>query len=88
MAEAEIDFSTLSLPDKLSNKSWKARVLGYNELLAIFKAIDPDSPNADSEFKKYIDHLRPILKDSNAAALDTGLNVVLAYITNCPSALK
>jgi hypothetical protein len=59
--------------------------LGYDELLQKWKYID--NPQ-DPEFKKYLDFIKAIPNDPNAAALDSGFNVLLLFIESADLALK
>ncbi|KAI8849851.1 armadillo-type protein [Chytridium lagenaria] len=83
-AETE-DFSGLSLSERLTHKSWKARQGGYEELAKLFRTLDPD---ADAEYKKYQEYLKKMATDTNIAAQDAGLTALLAYIENAPSAAR
>ncbi|KAJ3121227.1 Cytoskeleton associated protein 5 [Nowakowskiella sp. JEL0407] len=88
MGDAGEDFTQLSLPDKLSHKSWKARTMGYTDLEKVLALIDPDEPSSENEFRKYTEYLKPILTDGNAVALETGLSAVYTYVKNSPSGLR
>lgn len=70
---AEDDFSQLSLDDRISHKSWKARLSAYKDLENIFKN-DESTPTV-------LEHLKKACGDPHAAAQETGLNAVLCYIS-------
>lgn len=91
---AEEDISNLSLRDRLSHKSWKARVSGYQELLQQFipkmateqLTSSPESQdNANSIPHWSIEAITKIPKDSNVVAQQEGLKAVLCFIETFPS---
>jgi hypothetical protein len=71
----EQDFSKLSLEEKCTNKSWKARLIGYEELIG----------RVDKEFVYLIPG---IIKDNNQIALETGLLVVQKYLELSRSSIR
>ena len=46
-----------------------------------------DNPQ-DPEFKKYLEYIKAIPNDSNAAAMDTGYNILKLFIENSDLAVK
>jgi cytoskeleton-associated protein 5 len=67
----------------LTLKVWKARVSAYEELVSLFRV--SDNP---SDFYPYEPHLKKMATDVNAVAQEAGLNAVLHYVENAPSAAK
>lgn len=64
---------------------WKARVHGYEEAAKLFRQIpDEKAP----EWNKYLGIVKKFAADSNAAALEKGLEALLAYIENAGPAGK
>ncbi|KAI6653594.1 Cytoskeleton-associated protein 5 [Oopsacas minuta] len=72
----EEDFSGIPLEDRLSHKNWKARVSGYEELVKKFRILEEDSP----EYVKYSYDMKKYVSDTNAAALEKGLDVAAAFL--------
>ena len=70
------DFSILPLEERLSHKNWKARVSGYEDLAQKFKILEEDSP----EYNKYSYDMKKFVSDTNAAALEKGLEVAAAFL--------
>ena len=70
------DFSGLPLEERLSHKNWKARVSGYEDLAKKFKILEEDSP----EYMKYSYDMKKYVSDTNAAALEKGLEVAAAFL--------
>lgn len=78
--QAEEDFSSLSISDRLSHKNWKARVNAYESLV---KAFQTSASDTDPVFKPYIsnpDLLKKIATDANAVAQEKGLECLVALI--------
>ena len=76
----EEDFSTLSIPDRLAHKNWKARVSAYEALIKTFQTTASES---DPAFKPYIhnpDTLKKIVADSNVAAQEKGVECVVNFV--------
>jgi cytoskeleton-associated protein 5 len=76
----EEDFSSLSIPDRLSHKNWKARVSAYESLVQTFQRTASES---DPAFKHYInnpDTLKRMVTDSNAVAQEKGVECVVAFV--------
>ncbi|KAF9053641.1 ARM repeat-containing protein, partial [Hymenopellis radicata] len=76
----EEDFSALSIADRLSNKNWKARVHGYNELVKTFQSTASDSDPAFRPYTSNPDILKKIAIDSNAVAQEKGLECIVAFV--------
>ncbi|CAG7828433.1 unnamed protein product [Allacma fusca] len=85
MAEDEQDFSKLPLEERCTHKSWKARVAGYEELIKLFKRIDDEK---SPEWSKYASIVRKLPMDSNAAALEKGLEAAFLFMENSSIASK
>jgi cytoskeleton-associated protein 5 len=58
-------------------------VSAYEELVTLFRT--SDKPN---DFYPYESHLKKMATDVNAVAQEAGLNAVLHYVENAPSAAK
>lgn len=52
--------------------------MGYEELNKLFAGLE----ETDKQFMQYMDNLKKIVVDSNAAAQETGLNCVLTFANN------
>lgn len=74
------NFDSLSLADRLSHKSWKARLSAYNSLISTFKqTISEDDP----AFKLYFQHpgmVREWVRDSNAVSQEKGVEAACALV--------
>lgn len=79
----EEDFSSIPLQERIVNKSWKARISAYDELTKLFSVtLDPET---DSEgYLKWVDILKKSALDMNAAAQESALNMILAFVSNAP----
>ena len=76
----EEDFSSLSIPDRLAHKNWKARVSAYETLIKTFQTTASDS---DPAFKPYLsnpDILKKIVTDANAVAQEHGVECVVNLV--------
>ncbi|KAF7778753.1 hypothetical protein Agabi119p4_3098 [Agaricus bisporus var. burnettii] len=76
----EEDFSSLSIPDRLAHKNWKARVSAYESLIKSFQTSASDT---DPVFKPYIsnpDLLKKFVVDANAVAQEKGIECVVSFI--------
>ncbi|KAH9946191.1 ARM repeat-containing protein [Epithele typhae] len=76
----EEDFTTLSIPDRLAHKNWKARVSAYETLVKTFQNTASDT---DPAFKPYVnnpDTLKKIATDANAVAQEKGLECLVAFV--------
>ena len=58
---------------------WKARVNGYEEATKLFAQWDED----DNKWKSYQPLAKKMVSDSNAVALEKGLECCLAFAENC-----
>ena len=63
---------------------WKARVNGYEEATKLFQQWDEDDP----KWKSYQPLAKKMVSDSNAVALEKGLECCLAFAENCKTAPK
>ena len=63
---------------------WKARVNGYEEATKLFAQWDED----DNKWKSYQPLAKKMVSDSNAVALEKGLECCLAFAENCKTAPK
>ena len=63
---------------------WKARVNGYEEATKLFQQWDEDDP----KWKPYQPLAKKMVSDSNAVALEKGLECCLAFAENCKTAPK
>ncbi|GMM59057.1 Stu2 protein [Maudiozyma humilis] len=84
----DIDFTKLSLEERLHHKSWKGRLIGYKELINIFnKAIDENDPelrkywNDPSEFDAFILDANVVAQEQAVLALDA-LITTMKPLTN------
>jgi hypothetical protein len=69
------------------DQSWKARVMGYEELKRIWESADP---NDDVQaFQQLVsgDLMKRMVTDANLVAYETALGALLAFATNAPTAL-
>ncbi|KAJ3225479.1 Cytoskeleton associated protein 5 [Clydaea vesicula] len=80
-ANEKIDFNSIPLQERLVHKKWDARQHAYLELAKIFKNLPADSEN---EYKKYQEHLKKIVVDTNLIAQETGIQTLLNFITYSP----
>ncbi|XP_065911273.1 cytoskeleton-associated protein 5-like isoform X2 [Dysidea avara] len=86
MAEAEEpDFTKLSLEDKLTHKVWKARVLGYEEAIKLFKRLDGEN---SPEYSKYVGLLKKFVTESNAIAQEKAVETTLVFVEHAACAAK
>ncbi|CCE64301.1 hypothetical protein TPHA_0H00930 [Tetrapisispora phaffii CBS 4417] len=75
----EVDFSTLPLEQKLDNKVWKARLLGYEELTSKFD-------NKNIKIKEFNIYLKDVslfqiyLSDPNVIALEKAIGALLSLL--------
>ncbi|RWS17773.1 cytoskeleton-associated protein 5-like protein [Dinothrombium tinctorium] len=77
--EEEIDFTKLSIEERIQHKNWKARVSGYEALLNVFNAeVDEKS----TEFSKYLPILKKAPFDTNVTAQEKGLAVIYSLVEN------
>ena len=77
MADEE-DVLKLPLPDRVTHKSWKARVSGYEELAKQLASSDEVPPIWA------IDLLRKLPADANMVAQEAGLSVLIAFAEHFP----
>ncbi|CDW53229.1 Cytoskeleton-associated protein 5 isoform a [Trichuris trichiura] len=75
--EGEVDFSKLPLEELLIHKNWKARSLGYDNLLKKFAS---GSGENEPVFAKYAPFVKGAVLDSNISAMEKGLEVVYAFV--------
>nr|WAW84822.1 CKAP5/XMAP215 [Halisarca dujardinii] len=86
MAEEEQeDFSKLSTEDKVTHKSWKARVMGFEELTKLFKRIDDEK---SPKFGPYTALLKKFVVDGNVFAQEKALEATLAFVDFAAAAPK
>ena len=76
--EAE-NFASLSVEDRLELKSWRARVSAYEQISKELACADDPKGLI---FRDYLDYIRKAPSESNAAALDAGLDALLSFVTN------
>ncbi|KAI8882635.1 ARM repeat-containing protein [Backusella circina FSU 941] len=79
--DAQEDFSSLSIADRLQHKVWKARVSGCEDLTKLLH-----STMEDSDFYTYEPFLKKLVTDANAVAQEAGLAAVVEYVSNAPNA--
>lgn len=78
----KIDEGTISqIVAKVSDKNWKVRKEAYEKMDLIWKT----KPFDDSATSSLLCHLEKLCQDSNASALDAGLQAVTSYIENTNS---
>jgi len=68
------------LSERIIDKNWKSRASAYEDIV---KEINNGNT---AIFGEYESHIVKILADSNASALDTGLDAVLVFIDKTPNA--
>ncbi|SJX62376.1 related to STU2-Microtubule-associated protein (MAP) of the XMAP215/Dis1 family [Sporisorium reilianum f. sp. reilianum] len=79
-APAEVDFTKMSIEERLASKLWKARVSAYEDLS---KAFPKTSSENDPIFRQYTrnpDVLKAIVVDTNAVAQEKGVDAVCAFV--------
>lgn len=74
----EIDFNTLPLEEQISNKVWKARVIGYENLTKLISQHKNDNAELIDIYKNY--KLDSFINDSNMVALEKGLQAINAFL--------
>ncbi len=67
------------LSERIVDKNWKSRASAYEDIV---KEINNGNT---AIFSEYESHIVKILADSNASALDTGLDAVLLFIDKTPN---
>ena len=67
------------LCERIIDKNWKSRASAYEDIV---KEINNGN---NAIFSEYENHIVKILADSNASALDTGLDAVLLFIDKTPN---
>ncbi|KAL0586329.1 hypothetical protein ABG067_003941 [Albugo candida] len=78
----KIDEGTISqIVAKVSDKNWKVRKEAYEKINLIWKT----KPFNDSATSSLLCHLEKLCQDSNASALDAGLQAVTSYVENTNS---
>ncbi|KHJ48143.1 HEAT repeat protein [Trichuris suis] len=75
--EGEVDFSKLPLEELLIHKNWKARCLGYDNLLKKFASGGSEN---EPVFAKYAPFIKGAVSDSNISAMEKGLEVAYAFV--------
>ncbi|ORY06720.1 ARM repeat-containing protein [Basidiobolus meristosporus CBS 931.73] len=75
----EDDFTALPLEEKLTHKSWKARLNGYEDLTKHYKTCDPEDV---SEYNQFTHFLSKAALDANMAAQEAGLTAIVIYFQN------
>ncbi|XP_011700705.1 PREDICTED: cytoskeleton-associated protein 5 isoform X2 [Wasmannia auropunctata] len=83
--EQDTEYMKLPLEERLSHKSWRARLHGYEECVKTFQCMDDEK---SPEWNKYLGLIKKFVGDSNAAAQEKGLEATLAYVENAAVASK
>jgi len=78
------EWRKLPCEDRIAHKVWKARVNGYEEASKLFGQWDEDEP----KWKNYQPLAKKMVNDSNAVALEKGLECCLVFAENCKIAPK
>lgn len=68
------DFDKISLPERLTHASWKARQSACNEIAAQF----------DRSEYEYASHLPTMVADANQISLESAMFALLKYLQTCP----
>ncbi|XP_012235678.1 protein mini spindles isoform X2 [Linepithema humile] len=83
--EQDTEYMKLPLEERLTHKSWRARLHGYEECVKTFQCIDDEK---SPEWSKYVGFIKKFVVDSNAAAQEKGLEAALAFVENAAVASK
>ena len=67
--------SSAPLDSRLIDKNWKVRKGAFETLKRMFESNDPEA-------SKYIDLFPKLAQDANASALDSGLEAIVAFVSN------
>ncbi|GAA5947554.1 hypothetical protein JCM3765_001726 [Sporobolomyces pararoseus] len=74
------DFDSLPIPDRLSNKVWKARLSAYNSIIALAtKTIDEDDQFFSQPYLN-ASSIREWVRDANAVAQDKGVEAACKVV--------
>jgi len=66
------------------SQAWKARALGYEEAIKLFKRLDDDSP----EYSKYVGLLKKFVTESNALTQEKAVEATLVFVEYAGCAAK
>lgn len=80
MAEEEVDYSQLPLPDRFQHKNWKVRKEGYEAAVKAFELTPDDSDPIFRPFNSDSSLWKGAAGDSNVAAQQEGLAALCAYL--------
>lgn len=70
---------TRPLVDRLGDKNWKTRLVAYDDLRKLVRGEGNEEVDANL-FSKYLSWLPKMVADSNASALDAGLDSALVFV--------
>lgn len=80
MAEEEVDFSQLPLPDRFQHKNWKVRKEGYEAAVKAFEITPDESDPVFRPFNSDSGLWKGAAGDSNVAAQQEGLAALCAFL--------
>ncbi len=80
MAEEEVDYSQLPLPDRFQHKNWKVRKEGYETAVKAFEVTPDESDPVFRPFNSDSGLWKGVAGDSNVAAQQEGLAALCAYL--------
>lgn len=80
MAEEEVDYSQLPLPDRFQHKIWKVRKEGYEAAVQAFEVTPDESDPVFRPFNSDPGLWKGAAGDSNVAAQQEGLAALCAYL--------
>ncbi|KAL8281038.1 hypothetical protein RQP46_006717 [Phenoliferia psychrophenolica] len=77
---ADDEFSSLSIEDRLANKSWKARLSAYSELIDTFARTTDETDPAFGPFFGYPAGVKDWVRDSNAVSQEKGVEAACSLV--------
>lgn len=80
MAEEEVDYSQLPLPDRFQHKNWKVRKEGYEAAVKAFEVTPDESDPVFRPFNSDSGLWKGAAGDSNVAAQQEGLAALCAFL--------
>lgn len=76
----ETDFSSLTIGEAIFHKIWKARLLGYEELVKQFEKSKSGNDDCFQEFNEKPEILKQFVDDSNVVAKESGLHALYNFL--------
>ncbi|TKY86566.1 hypothetical protein EX895_004715 [Sporisorium graminicola] len=77
---AEVDFTKMSIEERLASKLWKARVSAYEDLSKAFAKTSSENDPIFRQYTRNPDVLKSIIVDTNAVAQEKGVDAVRAFV--------